>query len=409
MSYLTLADGITPATPASAKTRLYTQAGRVASVDSSGANRFKGGSAPWNLLRNSGFWFAQRQAPAAGTAYTPAANSRIVFADGWSFASTLTLDYSRWDTSGNNYSGVTEGMPSRFLGSLIKPNGVSSGSGLVMQVIDGVETDTVRGRLVRFSIKLMLPGDSADGVSSRPYAYRIGLLAWSGTVDAMGATVLSSADVKNDPNLSANWSFVSPARATGLNCVASNNGYTCLATQTGQNFSGTFLVPTSVTNIAVAVWSLVPLQSALDGFWMGDAMLTDGEEVYEYTHLGLANEYLRVARFYQKSFAIDHSPIQAAGANTGELHFPSNVAGATAFAGIPVQFQVRMYKAPTTLTLYNPAAATAQIRNVTLGTDCTVSTITASDASGAWINATAPTSTAAGNNMAVHWTADGEL
>lgn len=410
MSYLTLADGVTPATPAAAKTRLYTQAGRLADIKASGITGAIGGSAPWNLLRNSGFWFCQRQAPATNGAITaPALGSRGIGPDGWGIAQyTATTNYFREDTAGFNESNVQ----SRFYGAFNRSG--ANGQIFVTQVLDGVETDAVRGRFVRLTFKLKCGGTSPASATSAA-AIQFGLLSYGGTVDAMGATLFSATlsgftDNENfDPALVTNWSYVAPAQSGDLNSVAGPNSYIGQAFIRWQTYSGVFFVPTTAKNIAIMIWSSQHLSSSTGSLHITDAMLTDGSQFYDFAHIGMANEYTRVARFYQKSFNIDAAPQQALGANTGEAHFPARVAGATAFAGVGIVFPVRMYKVPTTLTLYNPAAAGAQVRNVTLGTDCTVSAITADSETGAWVNATAPASTVGGNNMAVHWTADGEL
>jgi hypothetical protein len=388
-----------PSAPATGKSMLYTQTGgRLHCINASGCDYLVGGSAPWNVIRNSGFWFAQRQAPGSATTYSSTAG-RAITADGWGLGnSNASATYQRIDTS----AAPLAGFPGRFYGQFGKIT--SNGKLAITQAIEGSECESLRGRNVRLTIQAW--ADSAT-------QWQLGLLSLGvgGSIDVMPATFISNYNgAGTDPSLGTALSYVAPtAGRTGDNCTAATNSYSCNLTTTPQRFSGVFTVPTTAFNLIPIIYSNGLITAASGLLNLAEVMLTDSEEIYEYTNLGMACEFQRVARFYQKSFALDTLPAQNVGANTGEDHFPSPVAGATAFSGIGVQFLTRMFKAGVTLTLYNPAAANAQIRNVTLGTDCTGSTITANSETGFWVNATAPTSTVAGNNLAVHWTVDSEL
>lgn len=118
-------------------------------------------------------------------------------------------------------------------------------------------------------------------------------------------------------------------------------------------------------------------------------------------------EYLRCQRYYQKSFLYATAPAQNAGSNTGEYIFPSPVGASTAFANITVP-TLPMRAAPT-VTLYNPNAANAQIRNRSTSTDCTGSTTFNAQEKSFALQGTTPASSAAGHQLAVHWTASSEL
>ena len=136
--------------------------------------------------------------------------------------------------------------------------------------------------------------------------------------------------------------------------------------------------------------------------------LEDGSVATPYEEPLEAVQLVNCLRYYQKSFPQTVAAAQNAGL-TGALTFGQIVAASTATAGGPVFFKVTMRATPTTLTLYNPSAANAQIRNVTVPSDFTLSTAVNTSDSGFGFTATAPAATAAGNQCAFHYAADAEI
>lgn len=119
-------------------------------------------------------------------------------------------------------------------------------------------------------------------------------------------------------------------------------------------------------------------------------------------------EFNRCQRYYQKSFRYSTAPVQNAGSNTGELIFTSPVGASTVFNSVTAQLGLAM-RADVTVTLYNPNAANAQVRNRTLSTDCTSTSAYNGTEKGFTLQATTPASTATTHTLAVHWTASAEL
>ncbi len=118
-------------------------------------------------------------------------------------------------------------------------------------------------------------------------------------------------------------------------------------------------------------------------------------------------EYARCQRYYQKSFHYGTAPVQNAGTNTGEFIFTSPVGALTVFNSVTMILSP-MRSTPT-ITTYNPNAANAQVRNRTLGTDCT-STVAPNNSEKSFaLQATTPASTTTSHTMAVHWAAESEL
>jgi hypothetical protein len=72
-------------------------------------------------------------------------------------------------------------------------------------------------------------------------------------------------------------------------------------------------------------------------------------------------------------------------------------------------YPFRVVKAGTpTMTLYNPSAANSEVRNESIGADCSAAIVTASDRSFVVVCTTSG-ATVAGNRLAVHWTANARL
>ena len=120
------------------------------------------------------------------------------------------------------------------------------------------------------------------------------------------------------------------------------------------------------------------------------------------------DELARCQRYYQKSFAIGTAPAQNVGVVSGSYGFGAWRAGALLMQGGSMLFPSRMRAAPT-VTLYNPSAANAQMRDVTAGVDCSSTLTAAASEVGMGVVTVGHASTAVGNQMAVHWTAAAEL
>lgn len=119
-------------------------------------------------------------------------------------------------------------------------------------------------------------------------------------------------------------------------------------------------------------------------------------------------DYQRCLRYFQKSFAYATAPAQSAG-TTGSLLFMAGKAGAALnYDEILLIFPMR---GTPSMTFYNPAAANAQVRDVTASVDCSATGVAASSATekSMAVVTTGNASTAVGNLLSVHWAADAEV
>ena len=402
MSYLTQTAGAAPATPVAGKASAYSATGgrpRVIAAD--GSDFGLSGQPFFNFLRNSGFWFAQRQAPATLTTYS-SVGGRAITADAWGVSNeNASIQFRRVDSSG----AVETGLQSRHYGEFTKIT--ATGKIQVMQAIEGGIACQFRGRKVR--VQMRLKGIVAGG----QWNLALVQLNAAGTIDTIpnGAGLFFTAQGANgvDPTLGANLAYIAPtAGKTGDNCTAGTNSYACTVTTAWQRFGGIFTVPIDAKNLVVVLYSHNQV-TATNGIGITEALFVDDEAIQEWKLTGIPLEMARVERFYFKTFNIDTLPAQNVGLNTGEFKFMSTVIGGLAMAGIGFTYRSRMFKAGTTLTLYNPSAANAMVRNVTDSSDTTLSTITANGEQGCWLSSTGAVGNAAGEHMAVHISVDAEL
>lgn len=397
---VTLAKGAAPSAPASGYVSYYPDTeGRLRGYDVLGPIYQLYLSNRPNLLRNSGFWFAQRQTPGSAT-NCGSTTTRGIGGDGWGVTNeNANTTYQRTDTSGS----VESGLQSQFYGSFVKVT--STGKFAVTQCIEGKDVCNIRGRTVRF--QCWMKGTASQTV-------RLGLvqLNSSGTIDSIPATYISAFGANGtDPTLGTNLAYIAPkSGVTSDNCTTNGNAADCSVSTAWQRFGAIFDVPGTAKNLLVSTWTNAQL-TATNGFSMAQASLTDGYELQDWSPMSYQDELDRVLRYYCKTFNVDTGPAQSAGALTGEARIPSPVTASTAFgANWTWEFPVPMRVAPSTLTLYNPQAANAQVRNQTLGTDCSSSAVTANGEKRCVINATTPGSTVVGTNiLGVHISADAEI
>lgn len=402
MSYILLTGSGSPSTPAAGKSVIYIDsAGRMKKITSDGVVGEPGDHELVNLVRNSGFWFAQRQAPATLTTYS-SVGGRVISADGWGISNeNASTQYRRVDTSG----AAESGLQSQFYGEFTKIT--STGKIQVSQVIETKNTAAIRGRTVRFQMW-------AKAIIGTPVALKMGViqLTSSGAVDTVpsGAGLFLTASGANgvDPTLGANLAWLAPkAGVTPDNATAQTNNVTCSVTTTWQRFGFVVDVPATAKNIIVMIWTDNQVV-ATNGFAVSQVSLTDGYETQNWVPLSYDSELRRVLRYYCKSFNIDTAPATNAGL-AGAVRGHVSVAAAVAGQPIGVRFPVAMRAAPTTITFYNPSAANAQVRNTTGAVDHTATTSANVGDRGMDCTSTGNAGGTVAQALAIHYSADAEL
>lgn len=403
MSYLTRTGGAAPATPASGKSTTYTDTtGRSRELNSTGVDNVLTQVARDNVVRNSGSWFWQRQAPGTLATYSTVGGRLPTGPDSWfSSNENASIQAIRVDAA----AAPETGLQSRYYGTFTKIT--STGKFAIGQVIEGVDLMPLRGRSVRLQCRMKRATSDA---TVRMFLIQ---LTSSGTQDLVPSTagnfITAWGANTVDPTLGTNLSYIAPKSGiTADGGTVDGNGIDCPVVTAWTRFGAVFDVPSSCKNLIVLFVSDSQVAAAA-GFSLSDVSLVDGMEIQDYTARPYVAELQRCQRFYTKTFAVDTAPVQNAGVNTGEYHWAKVVAGATAARSpsfiLPVPFRV----AAPTVTTYNPAVANAQVRDKTNAVDCSATAAVFQGDRSVVVTCTGNAATVAEGHLAVHLTIDGEL
>jgi hypothetical protein len=194
-----------------------------------------GSSDRFNYVRNAGFWFAQRQAPGTATTYSNT-SGRAISADGWGITNeNASAQYARTDTQ----NAPQTGLQGRFYGSFTKIS--STGKLVASQVIEGTDTNALRGRTVRVQCRM-------KGIVAAMQTVRLGLVQLNsfGTIDALPATFISAFGANGtDPTLGTNLAYILPKDSNADNATISGNAASCAVTTAWQRYGALFDVPSN--------------------------------------------------------------------------------------------------------------------------------------------------------------------
>jgi hypothetical protein len=403
MSILRLNPIATPAAPAAGKMNIYldTADGKVKTIDSNGiisALPLDG----WRdrpVLYNSGFEFAQRQAPGTLTTYS-LIGGRTLTADRWWISNENTsVQYVRVDTG----SAPETGHGSRFYGSFSKLT--NTGKFSFGQMLMSASTHHMRGSRCRVQFNLK---------ASTNTDVRLGLiqLTSAGTIDGppagAGGHITAYGANGVDPTLGTALAYIAPAANTADGGTISGNAMTCSLTTSWKRFSCCFDLPTDFKNLSVAVWTNNQVAAGVV-VSAGEAGLYEGPEIRSnFVQYSSLLEYLRIQKYYAKTFPLDVLPVQNGGV-TGALRGGVAIGGAVATSSVMQwRFPVPMKSTPN-LAYFNPSAANAFVRNVARGTDATVTASANATPTCVDINATGLAAWTAGDLIMVHVVAESEI
>lgn len=399
MSYYTRAKTAEPAAPSSGVTDHFDLNGVLSAKDASGRYVAVSGRGHYNLICNSGFWYAQRQTPTTLTTYSSTAG-RVFTADRWAVTNeNASVQYIRSDT----ILSPETNLEARWYGSFTKIT--SNGKFAISQALLTDDIAPLRGRTVRVQAKL-------KSIVASSATWRLGLiqLTASGTVNTIPATFISAFNADGtDPTLGTNLSYVAPkSGSTADNCTIDGNAVDCAVTTSWQRFGALFDVPSDCKNLLVMVWSDADVTTT-NGVAVSQVSLTDGPEVQDWRPADTETELQRINKFIVKTFGNDTAPAQNVGNNTGNLDGIAGKAGATANGCLIFwRFPQRMWTGTPTVTTYNTAAANAQVRDVGAGADTTATAVAVTETN-LKVSATGAAGTAVGNQVSVHVFVDGEF
>ena len=224
-----------------------------------------------------------------------------------------------------------------------------------------------------------------------------------GTVAASGAFTLTA----------ASWTLIARGNlgeASGVLSIVDTANYLTLNNVADLPFSGwkivdatqisdtdkfamvvTYSCPTTATVITTDSISLVP----------GDIPTRPAPQTID--------QVLRECQYYySKSFITSTTPAQNVGSGTGEaMGIQAEGTGIANSAGVIVRFNVPMRATPNPITLYNPAAANAFIRNEGSGVNWTATAVGGQSRNG--FNTEGTTNGSIASFIGLHWSASAQL
>ena len=328
-----------------------------------------------NLIINGNFQVWQRGA-GGNAAFAVPASTTMYTADRWQVM-----------TNANQLTTVSQqiqAIPGFFTG-VVTRNAGQTGAG-IMRFCTSLTNDMcegVAGNIVTISFQI------AVGLGYSPAGGLITMTVYSGTgTDKSGINggfTGSSAAISQ--------TFVPPAGSFGA-----------------FSFSSAALGST-VSQLAVEFsWAPTGTAGANDEINIKNIQLEISPKATNFEYKSFNEQLIDCQYFYSKSFNYNVTPAQ----NTGILGSEETWAGTNASTASGVSNLIhfpRTMRTTPTITLYNPAAANAQARNLidSGGADCSSTTASTGGNRGFYVTYNGSASGIIGNNTAINWTADNEL
>jgi hypothetical protein len=214
--------------------------------------------------------------------------------------------------------------------------------------------------------------------------------------------VLAAANVEQD------FFIVIPGDSAGTPDVINGRGLTVLwnmgqasgqLTAAGSWQAGTFYGATGSIQLASTVNSYLEITNVQ--FEQGLIATTYEQKPFDV-------ELARCMRYYEKSFPYTTVPVQNVGSAVGSAFFGQYVAAATAENLGELIWRVTKRGVPA-VTLFNPAAANAQLRNTSTAADWSATSSSNAGERGSLLVGTTPAGSSIGNAASIHYTVDAEL
>jgi len=275
------------------------------------------------LARNGSLSVAQRGMPTADNAYG---------IDGW----RLLIENANGVVLTQDSADVPDGAG--FAAKLV----VGSGNNGKFGLFSPIENRDAR-QLRNKPVSLRVPLKATAGLVNGTGKIRVGILAFTGTADAVSGDPVSSWGAEGtNPTLAADWAFANTPAAIAVT--------TSWADYVVENVT----IPANATNIAILIWSDDRATTTTTDILRigGYVTLTRGAVAPPGLVLPFAEELARCQRYFQKTFPLATAPADGAGTAGAMTVVPL---GATGYLAYFWQFP-RMRTAPTIAT-YNPGAS----------------------------------------------------
>ena len=260
-------------------------------------------------------------------------------------------------------------------------------------ILESKESIKLRSRAITFRPQVRL---------SASQAIRCAVVEWFGTADAVISIIVG--DWTSTDYTDGAAKFFVDANLTPLGTSATTPGVSVWTPLTAL----TVTPSAACNNLVLLVWTeQVAAQNF--NFDLGEMALVPGTYTGRIA-IPTFDDTMRYARrFFQKSFAYATAPAQNLGLGAGATQWQTIIAGVVAQQSPQLPLSPMLNFAGITIVTFNPAAANAQVRNLTTPADHTAVGATVISDSGFVITATGLAGTAVNQNLAVHWTASNRL
>lgn len=228
---------------------------------------------------------------------------------------------------------------------------------------------------------------------------RYAIVQWDGTADTI------TKDIVNDWTSST---YTTGNFFTSTSTTVAGTGSIALTANTLTDITAlTATLSSSMNNLAVFFWteSTQAQNVTLD---IAKVKLEKGSSATAFVETPLHQDFIDINRYFFKTFNIATAPASATGLNTGEFVYVATIAGANTQRSAKFLFPTRMRSSSPTITTYNPQNSGSQAYDFGASADLSSTTPVGSD-TGVRFGALGVAGTAAGNGIAVHFTANARL
>ena len=322
--------------------------------------------------RNGGLEVWQRGAGGAAS-IAVAASTTAYTADGWALKTGANQACTV-----SQQAGIATG--SRWCARVQRNSGQTGTGALIFEFpLDTDEIVALQGKKVTLSMTI------STGANWSPSSGNITVALYTGT----GSAAKRSAGSYTGDNAD-----ISTTQAIAAGTAAARYTFTSAST-----------LGASVTQASIYLtWTPVGTASTNDWFQIDDVQLEISPVATQFERRPFEAELRACQRHYWKSFAYATGPAQNVGINTGCLVQLAIAAGAN-LQLMPLRWPVPMRVAPS-VTTYNPAAANAQMRDLSTTSDCSSTAASSLTTEGGIISAVGNAGSGVTSHMQVHATFD---
>lgn len=358
------------------------------------------------LVVSSGFWYVWQPEQAVGATPYPNLINNPQF-DIWQRGTTFAIPSLTKTQTADGWFALRSGT-----GEVVSRQAGLNGAQYAMQFGRAPGDMNITGVRICYRVD----DEIARFLSGRNYT-----LSWDSETGAnFNGTTISV--VAYYGSGSGDWDCASPGFGTTAGLSITNTGNINIGVNQA---AGTNRRDRTITVVAATggltqmgiIWTFAPTNPSTAGAdeWVriSRVKLEANSTESRYTAPTLAESLAQAKKRYQKSFLQATAPATNVGAGTGEFRVPATMTGAAAGTLGTVRFSPTMMLttggAVPTCTLYNPAAANAQIRNITDGADFTASAAANISQDGFEVTGTGSAGTAVGETLGIHWACSSAL